>query len=198
MIVKSRIKSVCALALLLPLSALAESMGNPGFMSADTPGIEAGKPKADFSNAQDKLFVRQATLGGRAEVDLGKLAQSRGRSQQVKQFGEHMAADHSKANDKLLRIGKSANAELPKGLAPDDAAFRSELEGAEGTAFDQRYLVKQIADHQKTVNLLLWEISNGQNQELRSYAGEMLPNVLDHLRQAQMHLAELTGSAPPR
>ena len=136
MIAMSRIGSVCILATLLPLAAVAESMGNPGFMAADTPGIEAGKPKADFSNAQDKLFVRQATLGGRAEVDLGKLAQSRGHSDQVKQFGDHMVTDHTKANDRLLRIGKSANAELPKGLAPDDAAFRSELEGAQGTATD--------------------------------------------------------------
>ena len=189
---------VSMLAMSVPTIAGAQSTGNPGFMSADTPGLEEGKPKADFFNAQDRLFIRQATLGGRAEVDLGKLAQSRGSASQVKSFGEHMASDHSKANDRLMRLAKGTNVELPKGLAPDDTAFRGELEGAQGTAFDQRYLVKQISDHQKTVNLLQWEISSGQNQELKNYASEMLPNVLDHLRQAQLHLAELTGSAPPR
>lgn len=176
----------------------AQSTGNPGFMSADTPGLEEAKPKPDFFNAQDRLFIRQAAVGGRAEVDLGKLAQSRGSAAQVKSFGELMAKDHSKSNDQLMRLAKGTNVELPKGLAPDDAAFKGELEGAQGTAFDQRYLVKQIADHQKTVNLLQWEISSGQNQALKNYASEMLPDVLEHLRHAQMHLAELTGSAPPR
>ena len=185
-------------ALVAPTFASAQSTGNPGFMAADTPGLEEGKPKADYSNAQDRLFMRQATLGGRAEVELGKLAQSRGSSAQVKSFGERMAKDHSKANDQLGRLVKGTNLELPKGLAPDDAAFKSELEGAQGAAFDQRYLVKQIADHQKTANLLQWEISSGQNQALKDYAGEMLPIVLDHLRQAQLDLAEITRSAPPR
>jgi putative membrane protein len=184
--------------LLIAANAFAQSMGNPGFMSSDTPGIEAGKPKADYSNAQDKLFVRQATLGGRAEVDLGKLAQERGTASQVKDFGKQMATDHSKANDKLASVARPVKTEIPSGLDPHDASFRAELQGAQGAAFDQRYLVKQIADHQKTVNLLQWEISSGQNDELKSYASEMLPDVLEHLRTAQMHLAEVTGSAPPR
>src|SRR3954471_21398055 len=69
-------KTLGSVVFMLALSASsvagAQSTGNPSFMSADTPGLEEGKPKADFFNAQDRLFIRQATLGGRAEVDLGK------------------------------------------------------------------------------------------------------------------------------
>jgi len=178
--------------------AQAASIGNAGGLIADTPGIENGKPTADHANAQDRLFVRQATLGGRAEVELGKLAQSRSKSPQIRSFGEKMTADHTRANDQLTRIGRSVNSEVPKGLDPSDAAFREELQQAQGTPFDQRYLLKQIGDHQRTLNLLQWELSYGQNQALVEYSTEMMPIVHEHLRLAQAALAELTGSAAPR
>ena len=106
----------------------ADNTGNPAGMSPDTPGIENARPAPDYANTQDKLFVRQAALGGRAEVELGKLAQSRAESASVKALGEKMAADHGKANDRLARLGKNINAQVPASLDPDDAAFRSELQ----------------------------------------------------------------------
>ena len=109
-----------------------------------------------------------------------------------------MAADHGKANDRIARLGKNINAQVPASLDPDDAAFRSELQGERGRAFDERYLAKQIGDHQRTVNLLQWQISFGQNEPLKHYAKEMLPIVSEHLRTAQAAMAALTGSAPPR
>lgn len=176
----------------------ADNTGNPAGMSPDTPGIENARPAPDYANTQDKLFVRQAALGGRAEVELGKLAQSRAESASVKALGEKMAADHGKANDRLARLGKNINAQVPASLDPDDAAFRSELQRESGRAFDERYLAKQIGDHQRTVNLLQWQISFGQNEPLKDYAKEMLPIVSEHLRTAQAAMAALTGSAPPR
>ena len=176
----------------------ADNTGNPAGMSPDTPGIENARPAPDYANTQDKLFVRQAALGGRAEVELGKLAQSRAESASVKALGEKMAADHGKANDRLTRLGKNINAQVPASLDPDDEAFRSELQRESGRAFDERYLAKQIGDHQRTVNLLQWQISFGQNEPLKHYAKEMLPIVSEHLRTAQAAMAALTGSAPPR
>jgi putative membrane protein len=179
-------------------TATAANTGNPGGMVADTPGVERGQPASDHANPQDKLFVRQATLGGRAEVELGKLAQGRAQSSSVRDFGAKMAADHAKANDRLASIGRSVNGEVPAGLDPADAAFREELQREKGAGFDQRYLIKQIGDHQRTLNLLQWELSFGQNQPLKDYAAQMLPTIIEHLRMAQSAMSELTGSAPPR
>lgn len=184
--------------LLTAAGAVAADTGNPAGMLADTPGIESARPSPDHANPQDRLFVRQASLGGRAEVELGKLAQSRAQSPQAKSVGEKMAAEHTKANDRLTRIGRQSNAEVPSGLDPADAAFRDELQREKGDSFDQRYLIKQVGDHQRTLNLLVWELSYGQNKALKDYAVEMIPVVSEHLRQTQAALAEVTGSAPPR
>jgi putative membrane protein len=52
-----------------------------------------------------------------------------------------------------------------------------------------------VADHQKTAQLLEYEIGSGQDVELKSFASATLPVVLEHLRGAQEIQAELTGKA---
>jgi hypothetical protein len=38
----------------------------------------------------------------------------------------------------------------------------------------------------------------GQNDDLKKYAAEQLPVVLEHLDMAKQHLADLTAAPPPR
>ena len=74
----------------------------------------------------------------------------------------------------------------------DHQVMRSQLNGLKGGAFDQGYLRAQIMDHQKTAQLLEYEIGAGQSERIKSYAASTLPTVLDHLDHAQRLLAQLT------
>ncbi len=184
-------------AALFSLPAAAETMGNPAGMSPDTPGINAAKPAKNHANIQDKLFVRQMTIGGRAEVELGRLAQKKGVDQAVKSFGERMVADHSKGNERLMRAAKGVNGEIPEGLDPEHQTIRRELNELSGTDFDIAYLASQVRDHQKTSNLLQWHISYGQNDQLLKYSIETLPVVMTHLEHAKLeHDRLVTAKAP--
>ena len=180
-----------AVAAIFALPAAAQTMGNPAGMSPDTPGINAANPAKNHSNIQDKLFVRQMTLGGRAEVELGRLAQRKGVDQVVKDFAENMVADHSKGNDRLTRAAKGVIGEIPEGLDPEHLTIQRELNELSGTDFDIAYLAAQIRDHQKTANLLQWHISYGQNQPLVQYSIETLPLVMTHLEHAKLEHARL-------
>jgi putative membrane protein len=167
-------------------------------LSADTPGINDAKPAKDHSNVQDKLFVRQAAVGGRAEVELGQLAQRKGVDQAVKDFGERMVADHGKANDRLSRLSRDVSSEIPDGLDPEHETIRRELNELSGADFDIAYFASQIRDHQKTANLLQWHISYGQNQPIVNYSIETLPTVMAHLETAKLEHARLVAAkAPP-
>ena len=72
--------------------------------------------------------------------------------------------------------------------------MRTQLSTLKGDAFDQAYLRAQVMDHQKTAQLLEWEIGSGQNDQVTAYAKATLPIVLDHLQHAQKLLTEMTSA----
>ena len=193
----TRIICIACIGLLSSAAVLAQQGGNPGGMSPDTPGLETAKPAADHSNTQDKLFVRQAALGNQAEVDLGKLADKKAASQPVREFAQHMIDDHGKSGDRLRKLGRGINANLPKELDPEHQSVRAKLEKASGKDFDVAYIGSMIQDHQRTANLLQWEISNGQNESLKKYAADTLPDVMEHLEMAKQQYSVLTSGSPP-
>ena len=178
--------------------AVAQTLPNAGFIAPNTPGMETGKLAPNHLSGSDKLFIRQAAIGGQAEVELGKLAQQKGNAQAVRNFDKRMVNDHSKANDQLMHLAKDADASIPKAPDPEHKRIRDELNKASGKDFDLAYLASQIQDHQKSANLLLWAISFGQSAELTKYAADTLPTVMAHLEIAKQQYADLALSPPPR
>jgi putative membrane protein len=183
-----------ALAAAQPVAA--QLLGNPAGLAPDTPQLDTGKPSPDHANTQDKVFVRGAMLGGRAEVEVSKLAQRKAGAEGVRGFAKRMVDEHSEANARLAQLGRAVNAEIPTDLDAEHKAVMVELERTStGKEFDLAYLAGQIQDHQKTANLLQYEISLGQNQALLKYAAETLPHVLEHLEMAKQQHTILTSPA---
>jgi putative membrane protein len=175
--------------------AWSQVTGNPAGLSPSTPGVEAGSPASGHSNNQDQLFVRQASLGNRAEADLGKLASGKSSDPSVKEFAQRMAKEHTASADSLSKAGRSIRAEPSKDVDPEHKRIKDELSKKSGNEFDMAYLASQIEDHQRTANLLLWHLSYGQNADLIKYSSETLPVVLDHLQQAKDTYARLAAGS---
>ena len=170
--------------------------GNPAGMRPGTPQVAPGVPAPHEPNHVDRLFAHQAALGGMAEVELGKLAAQKGRNDAIKHFGQRMAEDHGKANDRLGALAKAAGIALPGELHPEHKDMRDRLSKANGTAFDVAYISGQIADHQQTLQLLQHEISAGQDEALKQFAIETLPVVFDHLQMARDIHSRIAGQTP--
>jgi putative membrane protein len=95
-----------------PVNA-AQSPSQPPPAPKATPGppdtARTPQPAKQASAAGDASFVKQAAEGGMMEVAKGKLAARKGSHDAVKQFGQKMVDDHTKAGDELESIasGKS-------------------------------------------------------------------------------------------
>ncbi|WP_246672851.1 DUF4142 domain-containing protein, partial [Mesorhizobium sp. B3-1-1] len=61
--------------------------------------------------------------------------------------------------------------------------------------FDLAYISGQIVDHQKTVQLLEWEIGSGRDPDVQHFASDILPAVLEHLRMARDIRSKLVNPA---
>ena len=192
-----RLLAATGAALLTMASSAGAQTGNPAGAAPGTTTAAPGAPAPHQPNGADRIFIRAAAIGGMAEVETGKLAEQKGQSDAVKGFGRQMVHDHTAANDRLAALAKADNIPLPNEPDPEHRAMHDELQKATGGAFDRAFIDGQITEHQKTVQLLEYEIGSGQDPELKRFAAETLPIVFQHLQQAQLVGAEIVGEAPP-
>jgi len=169
--------------------------GNPAVMAPGTPKSAPGMPAPHQPNQPDRLSVREAAIGGMAEVSAGKLASQKGGAPSVREFGQRMVTDHSKANDQLANLARADNIPLPDMLDPEHQSIYERLEKLRGAEFDSVYIAAQIQDHQRTIQLLEYEIGSGQDPDLKAFASQTLPIVIQHLQMAQALQAQLAGHA---
>jgi putative membrane protein len=135
---------------------------------------------ADKSSDQD--FFKHAAEGGIAEVEAGNLAQSKGNSQAVKDFGAMMVKDHTAANAKLESIATGENVKLPSSSGAIHMASKAKLEVLTGDTFDKAYIKNQVSAHEQTVSLFKKEIASGADAQAKTFAKKTLPTVQAHLR----------------
>ncbi|MGY3606020.1 MULTISPECIES: DUF4142 domain-containing protein [unclassified Bradyrhizobium] len=169
--------------------------GNPGGMPPGTRQSAPGVPAPRQANQADRAFINAAATGGLAEVDLGRFAAQQGASRAVTEFAQRMVRDHSAANDRLSALAKANGIAAPDKLDEEHKATRAKLEQLSGPQFDRAYIEGQIIDHQKTAQLLEYEIGSGENAELKDLASDLLPTVLGHLRMAQAIASEMAQQA---
>ncbi|HEY0179447.1 MAG TPA: DUF4142 domain-containing protein [Dokdonella sp.] len=176
--------TIAALAL-FAASALAQDAGNP---AARSPQSAHAQP-----NDADRLFVQQAAIGGKAEVELGELAARDASDEEIKSFAQRMVAEHGEANRRLAGVAGGARVPVPDALDADHRVMADDLRKRRGADFDVTYVRGQISGHQRTAQLLEWEIGAGQDPALKEYAKQTLPTVLDHLEHAQRLQQRLAG-----
>jgi putative membrane protein len=154
-------------------------------ISAMTSVYAADSSTPAANAASDHSFYAKATAGGMAEVEAGKLAQTKGSSSAVREFGAMMVRDHTTASEKLKQIAARKNVTLPTEPDEKHKAMKRELEAVSGQAFDAAYIKGQIADHEATEALLKQEIESGTDADAKAWATATLPTVSAHLKQAR-------------
>jgi putative membrane protein len=183
------------LALLAACTSALAQFGNPAGMMPAVPQTEPGTPAPGQTNVQDRLFIHLMATGGMAEVDAAKMADAKAGNGPVRDFARRMLQDHGPAHDQLATLARQAQVPLPQRLDPDHVAARAQLESLSGAAFERAYLQNQLIDHQKTVQILEWEIGQGQEAGLQRYAAATLPVVMQHLQMVQALIGQSTGAA---
>jgi len=129
----------------------------------------------------DKKFAKDAALGGLTEVELGKLAAQKASNDAVKQFGQRMVDDHSKANEQLKQIADKSNIEVPAALDSKHQARIDKLAKLSGPAFDKAYVKDQLKDHERDVDDFKSEAQNGSDPNVKQFAMQTLPTLQEHL-----------------
>lgn len=145
----------------------------------------AAQDKMDGLSSQDSSFVKDAAMGGMMEVELGKLAGTQASSEDVKNFGQRMVTDHSKANDELKSIADKKGIALPGSVNKSQQKIIDKLSKKNGADFDRAYMKDMVKDHKMDVKAFEKQSKKGTDPDLKAFAAKTLPTLQDHLQSAQ-------------
>ena len=135
--------------------------------------------------SSDKQFITKAAEGGKSEVELGQMAAQKAQSQEVKDFGQRMVNDHTKANDHLKQVAEKEGVTLPDRMDSESQALKKKLDRLSGTEFDKTYMDAMVKDHIKDVAEFKKEASMAQDPAVKSFAEQTLPTLEEHLKLAK-------------
>ncbi len=130
-------------------------------------------------------FAVKAANGGMMEVDLGKLAEKKGVSKGVKDFGAMMVKEHSKLNDELKSLAAAKNITLPTTVGSDMQKQIDDLSKDTAREFDKNYIDKMVSDHKDDIDLFEKTAKNSKDSAFRSFAVKALPTLYKHLGAAK-------------
>jgi len=144
----------------------------------------------------DSDFVRKASAGGLAEVQLGQLAQQKASSLAVREFGKQMVNDHSKANDELKSIASKQGMSVSTSMDSKSQALYDKLSAMNGKEFDSAYISAMVKDHKEDIAEFQKESGNGQNAAIKAFASSTLPTLKEHLSMAQSASRQVESGSP--
>jgi putative membrane protein len=136
-------------------------------------------------DVDDSKFLTEVLHIDLAEVRMGQLAQQRGSSEAVRDYGKKLEADHSRALEKTSALAKDLGVPIPSEPKAEALEQYAALEKLSGQAFDTSFVGHMIMGHEKALELFTEQTHANPNKELMAFATERLPTLREHLEIAQ-------------
>jgi putative membrane protein len=182
--------------------ALITALSVPSAALAQAPAAKT-KPVKEPLNQADLAVLQHHHHGNLMEIEMGKLAQSKG-SAALKKYAATLVADHQKADKAALALAKARDAKLENHPAPTNEAETAEhkqmtelmtkLKGLSGAEFEREYLTAMVEAHTKEVGYLTTAIAGVTDPKLKMHLEGVKPVIEKHAKQASDLLAK---AAPP-
>jgi putative membrane protein len=151
-------------------------------------GLAASAMAAGPTDPQIAAIVVTAN---QVDIDAGKLAETKGSTQEVKDFGKLMVTDHSGVNKSAkdlvtkLHVTPEPN-DTSKSLQKGGDENMAALKKLSGAAFDKAYVDHEVAYHQAVLDAVdNTLIPSAQNAELKALLVKVRPAFVAHLEHAK-------------
>ena len=143
--------------------------------------------KKDMNNKDmnKNSFVEEAASGGMMEVELGNMASEKAISKEVKEYGELLAKDHSKANEELKTIAKNDNIVFPDKMSKKHNEIVENFKKVKKEKFDKKYIDMMTEDHKKDIQKFEKAAEDNKNVDVKEWAKKTLPTLKKHLQKAE-------------
>jgi putative membrane protein len=154
---------------------------------------------AQGKGPSDPQIAGIVVTANQIDVDAGKLAKSKSKNKEVKDFAQQMITDHTAVNKQAGALAKKlgvtpedsdTSKSLKKGAA-DNIANLKKLNGAQ---FDKAYVDQEVTYHQAVLDAIdKLLIPSAQNAQLKGLITKVRPAIgahLDHAKHLQASLGK--------
>ena len=120
-----------------------------------------------------------------SEIEIGKLAQTKGLSQDVRNYGKMLVEDHIKAMEELKTLANKKTITLPI-LNTEVATVKYNiLKAKTGAEFDKKFSEMMTEGHQKAVDIMTEIAQKAKDNDIRLWASRQVSVLTKHTEEAK-------------
>ncbi|MFC0676317.1 DUF4142 domain-containing protein [Lysobacter korlensis] len=171
--------------------------------SVNDPLLAEGAPVESTTPVAEGDALGMIIVVNEHEVAAADQAVAKKVSAPVKTYADMMRTEHTANMEQARTVAGTAGVQVGDGpevgaLRTRSEATRTQLNGMEGTAFEQGYVDAMIKDHQMTLQMLDQRLIPGaQNAAIKQYLQTTREAVAKHLEAAQQLRSQIGGAAAP-
>jgi putative membrane protein len=159
-----------------------------------TTSTDKTAPKAEKITDADLQVMSELHHVNQMEIDMGKLAETKGSTQPVKSYGKMLVTDHTSADKDLTALAKKHGQTIPM-FKPtneadqkddkDDKDMAAHVKTLKGADFDKDFLSMMVQGHEKVLAKLDTAIGMVTSDELKTAIQNVKPTIQKHADQAR-------------
>ena len=147
----------------------------------------------------DPQIVGIVTAADQIDINYAKLAMSKTRNKQIRDFAQQMITDHSSVQKSVNDLAAKLNVTPVDSQTSDSLNAQAQqtmqkLQGLKGKAFEKAYIDNEVAYHQAVINATKTVlIPSAQSAELKSALQGATPLFEGHLQHAERVQSGIEG-----
>jgi len=147
----------------------------------------------------DPQIVGIVVAADQIDIDYAKLAMSKTKNKQIRDFAQQMITDHSTVSQSVFGLAAKlsvtpADSDTSNSLKAQAQQMTQKLQSLKGKAFEKAYIDNEVAYHQAVVNATKTVlVPSAQNAELKSALQGAVPLFEGHLQHAQRVQSAIEG-----
>lgn len=138
-----------------------------------------------IDNDNDAEFLMKATEMQLEKISLGKLAQQKGNSAEVKAFGKMMEDEHNASLTEIRTLAQSKSISIPTTVSEDSKDHYDDLNEETDNDFGKSYSKMMVDQHEDAIDLYEDAIEDTEDPEIKAWATKKLATLRTHLERAK-------------
>jgi len=138
--------------------------------------------QTDTVSKEDKEFFKNAGEINMTETALGRLAQEKAFSPEVKALGATLVADHTAMTADLAALAKQKRVEMDIEATARQKTMLAAFDNKTGVDFDREFREHVAKDHAKAIKMFTDAEKDSKDPDVKAFAAKNLASLQAHLQ----------------